>query len=144
MNDKFYFARDLLLMADNVSDDVKYLIKNKEFVEENRDLIIDLAKILMVVDKIYLEDDEIIAKKEILKTPKIDIEMLIFKFLYRLKYNQLTPNDIQKIEYLKQFPKYKELYTLLNKSLLYKEKFKKLSDDELKLSLNELKEFLDG
>jgi hypothetical protein len=144
MDDKFTIAYFLLLDSDRVSDEVKLILKNKEFVENEKQLIIDLAKILIVADRIYLKNDTIIAEKRILKPLEINEDEFLYKFLLKLKYNKLTQKDLEKIESLKNYPKYTNFYYLLKECLNKKHLFLYKSDSELKLTKEELKELLNG
>ena len=144
MDDKFTMAYFMLMDSDRVSDEVKLVLKNKKFVENEKDLIIDLAKILIVADKIYLKDDSIVAEKKILKPLEINENEFIYKFLLKLKYNKLTQKDLEKIEALKEYPKYQELYFLLKNCLDKKHFFTYKSDNELKLTKEGLRDILNG
>jgi len=144
MDDKFTMAYFMLMDSDRVSDEVKLVLKNKKFVENEKDLIIDLAKILIVADKIYLKDDSIVAEKKILKPLEINENEFIYKFLLKLKYNKLTQKDLEKIEALKEYPKYQELYFLLKNCLDKKHFFTYKSDNELKLTKEVLRDILNG
>ena len=88
MVNKFEEAYQFLLLSDKVNDDVKYILKQPKFKLENKEIIIDLAKLLFICDEIILEDDKVIAKKEILKTPQIDIDKTIDVMLMKIKYNK--------------------------------------------------------
>jgi len=144
MDDKFTIAYFMLMDSDRVSDEVKLVLKNKKFIENEKDLIIDLAKMLVVADKIYFKDGSIVAEKKILKPLEIDENEFIYKFLLKLKYNKLTQKDLEKVESLKEYPKYKELYFLLKDCLDKRHFFTYKLDNELKLSKKELKEILNG
>jgi hypothetical protein len=144
MDDKFTMSYFMLLDSENVSDEVKLILKNKNFLENEKDLIIDLAKLLIIADRLYFKDGNIIAEKKVLKPLKINEDELIYKFLLKLKYNKLTQKDLVKIESFKEYPEYQELYLLLKNSLNKKHIFIYKSDDELKLTKQKLKELLDG
>jgi len=143
MDDKFTMAYFMLIDSDRVSDEVKLVLKNKKFIENEKDLIIDLAKILVVADKIYFKEGSIIAEKKILKPLEIDENEFIYKFLLKLKYDRLTQKDLEKVESLKEYPQYQELYFLLKKCLNKKDYFKYKLDNELKLTKENLKMILD-
>ena len=70
MDDRYTLAYFMLMDSDRVSEEVKAILKNKKFVENEKDLIIDLAKMLVIADKIYLKDGTIIAEKKILRPLK--------------------------------------------------------------------------
>jgi len=144
MDDKFTMAYFMLMDSDRVSDEVKLVLKNKKFIKNEKDLIIDLAKMLIVADKIYLKDGTIIAEKKILKPLEIDENEFIYKFLLKLKYNKLTHKDLEKVESLKEYPKYQELYFLLKDCLDKRHFFTYKSDNELKFTKEKLKEILNG
>jgi len=143
MVDKFEEAYQFLLLSDKVNDDVKYILKQPEFKLENKETIIDLAKLLFICDEIILQDDKIIAKKEILKTPQIDIDKTIDVMLMKIKYNKIDNAILEKIEELKLYPKYKKLYAILKKSIEYSYKIKELSNEEIRnINLNSLERLL--
>ena len=144
MDDKFTMAYFMLMDSDRVSDEVKLVLKNKKFVENEKDLIIDLAKMLVVADKIYLKDGIIIAEKKILKPLNINENEFIYKFLLKLKYNKLTQKDLEKVESLQNYPNYQELYLLLKDCLNKRHYFKYKPDNELQLTKEKLKEILNG
>jgi len=144
MDDKFTMAYFMLMDSDRVSDEVKSVLKNKKFIENEKDLIIDLGKMLIVADKIYLKDGIIIAERRILKPLEIDENEFIYKFLLKLKYNKLTQKDLEKVESLKEYPKYQELYFLLKDCLDKRHFFAYKLDNELKFTKEKLKEILNG
>jgi len=144
MNDKYTTAYFMLMDSDIVSDEVKLVLKNKKFIENEKDLIIDLAKMLLISDKIYLKDGSIITEKKILKPLKINENEFIYRFLLKLKYNKLNHKDLEKIESLKEYPQYQELYILLKTSLNKRDFFTYKLDNELQLSKENLKEILNG
>jgi len=144
MDDKFTMAYFMLMDSDRVSDEVKSVLKNKKFIENEKDLIIDLAKMLVVADKIYLKDGTIIAERRVLKPLEIDENEFIYKFLLKLKYNKLTQKDLEKVESLKEYPKYQELYFLLKDCLDKRHFFAYKLDNELKFTKEKLKEILNG
>jgi len=144
MDDKFTMAYFMLMDSERVSDDVKLIIKNKKFIENEKDLIIDLAKMLVVSDKIYFKDGNIIAEKKVLKPLDINENEFIHKFLLKLKYNRLTQKDLEKIETLKEYPKYQELYLLLKECLDKRHYFSYKKDSELNLTKERLREILNG
>jgi len=144
MDDKLTMAYFMLMDSDRVSDEVKLVLKNKKFIDNEKDLIIDLAKMLIVADKIYLKDDTIIAERKILKPLEINENEFIYKFLLKLKYNKLTQKDLEKTESLKEYPKYRELHFILKDCLNKRHYFTYKPDSELQLNKTELKELLNG
>ena len=144
MDDKFTMAYFMLMDSDRVSDEVKSVLKNKKFIENEKDLIIDLAKMLVVSDKIYFKDGNIIAEKKVLKPLDINENEFIYKFLLKLKYNRLTQKDLEKVETLKEYPKYQELYLLLKECLDKRHYFSYKMDSELNLTKEKLREILNG
>jgi hypothetical protein len=144
MDDRFTSAYFMLMDSERVSEEVKAILKNKEFVENEKDLIIDLAKMLVIADKIYFKDGTIIAEKKILKPLNINENEFIYKFLLKLKYNKLTEKDLKKIESLQNYPSYQELYFLLKDCLNKRHYFTYKPDNELHLTKEKLKEILNG
>ena len=144
MDDKFTMAYFMLMDSERVSDEVKLVLKNKKFIENEKDLIIDLAKMLVVADKIYFKDGTIIAERRVLKPLEINENEFIYKFLLKLKYNKLTQKDLEKVESLKEYPKYQELYLLLKDCLNKRHYFTYKPDNELKFTKEKLKDVLNG
>jgi len=141
-------ACSLLLNSDMVSEDVKNLIKDSNFVEKNKQIVLNIAKLFFLADEIFLENGYIVARKKIeinnkIEEPKIDVKSVIKVVLTKIKYDTLNANDIEKINELKQFPSYKKLYNLLIKAIDQKGKIQKIkNDNKLNMSINQLENFL--
>ena len=126
---------------------LKKFLENDEIIDSNPNLLQDLAKIYFYCDSISIEDNNILIRKNIClraepNAPKIDIDKAILTALNKIKYNKLTQLDIDKIRELEQYPEYFKLYTLLIKAIEYEIKIKNLTDDQCKITLNELEAFL--
>lgn len=63
MEEKYNDAYSLLLESSRVSQEIKDLISNQEFLDQNQNIIIDLARLLFLADSIEIYDNEIIVKK---------------------------------------------------------------------------------
>jgi len=136
-------AYQFLLLSDKVSDEVKYILKQESFKKDNPDMILDLAKLLFICDEIILDDDSIIAKKKILDTSNIDTKTFLTKVLMRIKFNQIDNQTMSKIDELKNYPKYKQLHSLLIKAIEYSSKIQLLEKEEVrKLDIKSLESLL--
>lgn len=131
-----------------VHQNIKDLISDVSFIEENPSILQDLAKIYFYCDEIIFENNEIIIKKKIitknneLEQPNIDTDQTIFIALQKIKYNKMDINAITKISELGNYSKYVRLYYLLMQAIEYQEKIKKLDDSECKMNLETLENLL--
>lgn len=138
----------VLSQGSKVHENLKDLITDAAFVDENPSILQDLAKIYFYCDEIIFENNEIIIKKNIItkndepEQPDIDIEKAIHTALYKIKYDKMDTNAINKISELANYPKYIKLYSLLMRAVEYQEKIKKLDDNECKMSLETLENLL--
>lgn len=140
-------ACNLLSGSELVSEEVKNLIKDSNFVEKNKQVILNIAKLFFLSDEIFLEDGFIVARKKIdivkkIEEPKIDVKSVIKVILTKIKYDTLNANDIEKINELKQFPSYQKLHNLLMKAIDQNGKIQKIKDNKLNMSINQLENFL--
>ena len=143
--EKINDAYELLISSFRVEDEVKNILKEKAFLEQNPDIIINLARLLFLVDSIAIEDSEIVARKSVsrIKEPKIPIDDVIYKYLLKLKHDTLSDADISKLNELQQYPSYLTLYNLLNTAIDQKVKVQKIDNlMDLKMSLTDLDTFL--
>lgn len=143
--EKFNDAYNLILSSIRVSKEVKNLLKERLFLEENQGLVLELAKLLFLVDSISIENDEIVARKKVsrIKEPAIPIDDIIYRYLLKIKYDKLYDTDILKLNELQQYPSYTTLYTLLNLAIDQKVKIKQvLNDANFKMSIGALEVFL--
>ena len=144
-DEKYNDSYELLLSSSRVTDEVKKLLKEKLFLEQNPDIVLNLARLLFLVDGIAIEKDEIVARRtvSIIKEPDIPIDKVINQYLLKIKYDTLSRNDIDKLNELQQYPSYLRLYTLLKKAIDQKVKIQKIDDlERLKLSIELLEVFL--
>ncbi len=146
-DEKFYDSYELIMSSMRVSDDVKELLKQKLFLEQNPEIIYNLARLLFLVDFIEIEENEIVARKKVsrIKEPKIPVNEVIYKYLLKIKHNSLSENDITKLNELQQYPSYTKLYKLISLAIDLQVKVQRITDDEsLKMTLNELENFLNN
>lgn len=145
MEEKYNDAYSLLLESSRVSQEIKDLISNQEFLDQNQNIIIDLARLLFLADSIEIYDNEIIVKKTVSKIqePNIPVNNIIYKYLIKIKYDKLLENDILKLNELQQYPSYSKLYKLLTLAIDQTVQIKQIeNDNDFKLSIDELEVFL--
>ena len=145
MEEKYNDAYSLLLESSRVSQEIKDLISNQEFLDQNQNIIIDLARLLFLADSIEIYDNEIIVKKTVSKIqePNIPVNNIIYKYLIKIKYDKLLENDILKLNELQQYPSYSRLYKLLTLAIDQTVQIKQIeNDNDFKLSIDELEVFL--
>ena len=145
MEEKYNDAYSLLLKSSRVSQEIKDLISNQEFLDQNQNIIIDLARLLFLADSIEIYDNEIIVKKTVSKIqePNIPVNDIIYRYLIKIKYDKLLENDILKLNELQQYPSYSRLYKLLTLAIDQTMQIKQIEDDnDFKLSIDELEVFL--
>ncbi len=147
-NEETYFdAYALLLESFRVSEEVKNILKEEAFLEQNPNIVMELAKLLFLVDSIEIENNEIVARKKVsrINEPKIPVDDIIYRYLIKIKYDKLSDTDIMKLNELQQYPSYLLLYKLLSLSIDQNVKIKQVDNDvDLKLSINELEAFLNN
>lgn len=138
----------IVSQGSKVHQNIKDLIIDVNFIEENPSIIQDLAKIYFYCDEISFENNEIIIKKKIItknnepEQPNIDIDKTIYIALQKIKYNKMDTNAISKISELGNYSKYIKLHSLLMKAIEYQEKIKILDDNECKINLEALENLL--
>ncbi|MDN5063919.1 hypothetical protein [Aliarcobacter butzleri] len=138
----------IVSQGSKVHQNIKNLINDVSFIEENPLILQDLAKIYFYCDEITFENNEIIIKKKIITTndepeqPNIDIDKTIYIALQKIKYNRMDMNAITKISELGNYSKYIKLHSLLMKAIEYQEKIKKLDDNECEINLEALESLL--
>lgn len=145
MEEKYNDAYSLLLESSRVSQEIKDLISNQEFLDQNQNIIIDLARLLFLADSIEIYDNEIIVKKTVSKIqePNIPVNDIIYRYLIKIKYDKLLENDILKLNELQQYPSYSRLYKLLTLAIDQTVQIKQIeNDNDFKLSIDELEVFL--
>ncbi len=146
-NEKFYDSYELIMSSLRVSDDVKELLKQKLFLEQNPEIIYNLSRLLFLVDFIEIEENEIVARKKVsrIKEPKIPVNEVIYKYLLKIKHNSLSDHDIKKLNELQQYPSYIKLYKLISLAIDLQVKVQKIIDDKnLKMTIEELEVFLNN
>lgn len=137
----------IISQGSRVDKNIKDLISDVSFIDENPSLLQDLAKIYFYCDEISFENNEISIRKKIItkndepEQPNIDIEKTIYIALQKIKYNKMDTNAINKISELGNYSKYVKLHSLM-KAIEYQEKIKKLDDNECKMSLEALESLL--
>lgn len=144
-DEKYNDSYELLMGSTRVTDEVKNLLKDKLFLEQNPEIVLNLARLLFLVDKIDIEKDEIVASRTVItiKEPDIPIDKVIYQYLLKIKHDTLSQNDISKLNELQQYPSYLRLYNLLKRAIDQKVKIQKINDlENFKLSINELEVFL--
>lgn len=138
----------IVSQGSKVHQNIKDLINNISFIDENPSLLQDLAKIYFYCDDISFENNEISIRKKIItkndesEQPNIDIDKTIYIALQKIKYNKMDTNAINKISELGNYSKYIKLHSLLMKAIEYQEKIKKLDDNECKMNLEKLESLL--
>ena len=145
IEEKYDDAYSLLLESSRVSQEIKDLINNQEFLDQNQNIIIDLARLLFLADSIEIYDNEIIVKKTVSKIqePNIPVNDIIYRYLIKIKYDKLLENDISKLNELQQYPSYSRLYKLLTLAIDQTVQIKQIeNDNDFKLSIDELEVFL--
>lgn len=145
MEEKYNDAYSLLLKSSRVSQEIKDLISNQEFLDQNQNIIIELARLLFLADSINIDNNEIIVKKTVSKIqePNIPVNDIIYRYLIKIKYDKLLENDILKLNELQQYPSYSRLYKLLTLAIDQTMQIKQIEDDnDFKLSIDELEVFL--
>ena len=138
-------AYELLMSSFRVDEEIKSLLQKKAFLEQNPDIIINLARLLFLVDSITIEKNEIVARKSVTRIiePEIPIDTVIYKYLIKIKYDTLSSTDIEKLNELQQYPSYLTLYNLLKTAIDQKVKVQKITNDvDLKMSITGLETFL--
>ncbi len=138
-------AYELLMSSFRVDEEVKSLLKEKAFLEQNPDIVLNLARLLFLVDSIVVKKNEIVARKSIsrIEEPKIPVDNVIYQYLIKIKYDTLSSTDIEKLHELQQYPSYVALYNLLKTAIDQKVRVQKVIDDiDLKMSIIDLETFL--
>lgn len=145
--EKYEDAYALLFESFLVSQEVKDLLKEKAFLEQNEGLVLELARLLFLADSIEIDDNEIVVRKKVSrkKEPIIPVDDVIYRYLVKIKYDKLSDSDIIKLNELQQYPSYVQLHKLLSLSIDQKVKVKQIKNDTgLKMSINELEAFLNN
>ncbi|RLA84696.1 MAG: hypothetical protein DRG78_00630 [Epsilonproteobacteria bacterium] len=138
----------ILSKGTKIDEQIKRLIEDNEFIDNNSNILLDLAKIYFYCDYITLENNQIIIKKDIVAdesesdTLNINVNKAIQMTLQKIKYNKIDATSISKLQELSEYPKYKKLNEILMKAIEYDNKIKALSDDACQMSLDELEDFL--
>ncbi|MBD3724024.1 MAG: hypothetical protein IE925_16600 [Rhodobacterales bacterium] len=138
----------IVSQGSKVDKNIKNLINDISFIDENPSLLQDLAKIYFYCDEISFENNEISIRKKIItkndepEQPNIDIDKTIYIALQKIKYNKMDTYAINKISELGNYSKYVKLHSLLMKAIEYQEKIKKLDDNECKIDLETLENLL--
>lgn len=138
----------IVSQGSKVHQNIKDLISDVSFIEENPSILQDLAKIYFYCDEISFENNEISIRKKIItkndepEQPNIDIDKTIYIALQKIKYNKMDTNAISKISELRNYSKYVQLHSLLMKAIEYQEKIKRLDDNECKINLEALESLL--
>jgi len=138
-------AYALLFESFKVSQEVKNLLKEKAFLEQNEGLVLELARLLFLADSIEIDEDEIIVRKKVsrIEEPVIPVDDIIYRYLIKIKYDKLSDADISKLNELQQYPSYVLLHKLLSLAIDQRVKVKGVeTDTSLKMSINDLEVFL--
>lgn len=139
----------LLSQGNKLSGELKNLLIQETFLDNNPTLISSLSKIYFHADLIVLEGSNIVIKKEILlpkiekNIPNIKAEKVIPQVLKKLKYDRFLPKDLESIQQIGSFIEYRELYDLLIKAIDKQYLIRQLQDEDLLMDLLALKEYLD-
>lgn len=147
-NENYYDAYDLLMNSFRVDEKVKHLLKQKLFLEQNPNIILNLARLLFLADTIEIEDSKIVVRRSVtikkeVKEPNIPVDSIIYRYLIKIKHETLTATDISKLKELQQYPSYTKLYELLSMAIEQRVKVQKTyKDEELKMTIDELEVFL--
>jgi len=144
-DEKYNDSYELLMGSTRVTDEVKNLLKEKLFLEQNPEIVLNLARLLFLVDEIGVDKNEIVARRRVstIKEPNIPIDKIIYRYLVKIKHDTLSPNDVSKLNELQQYPSYLRLYNLLKRAIDQKVKIQKIDNlEKLKLSINTLEVFL--
>lgn len=145
--EKYEDAYALLLESFRVSQEVKNLLNEKAFLEQNEGLILELARLLFLADSIDIENDEIVVRKKVsrIEEPVIPVDDIIYRYLIKIKYDKLSGTDISKLNELQQYPSYIQLHKLLSLAIDQRVKIKQVEHDtSLKISIHELEVFLNN
>lgn len=139
----------LLSKGNKLTEDVKSLINEESFIDQNPSVISHLSKIYFHADHIKLVDNNIVAQTEISlpkeekNIPDIKAEKVIPQVLKKLKYNRFLPKDLESIQQIGKFSQYRDLYDLIIQAIDKQNLILKLSDDDLFMNFSQLKEYLD-
>jgi len=142
-NDEDAYA--LLFESFRVSQEVKDLLKEKGFLEQNKGIVLELARLLFLADSIEIDADEIVVRKKVsrIEEPVIPVDDIIYRYLIKIKYDKLSDTDISKLNELQQYPSYIELHKLLSLAIDQRVKVKNIANDiNLKMSIDELEVLL--
>lgn len=142
-------AYSLLMRGNKVELELKNLINQERFIDQNPTFISSLSKIYFHADVIRLEGDNVVVKKEILlpkivenNIPEIKAEKVISQVLKKLKYDRFLPKDLESIQQIGSFREYRELHDLLINAIDQQYLIRQLRDEELAMDLTELKVYL--
>ena len=143
--EKYEDAYALLFESFRVSQEVKNLLMEKSFLEQNEGLILELARLLFLADSIEIENDEIVVRKKVsrIEEPVIPIDDIIYRYLIKIKYDKLSDTDISKLNELQQYPSYILLHKFLSLAIDQRVRIENIEHDpSLKMSITELEAFL--
>jgi len=138
-------AYALLFESFRVSQEVKNLLKEKAFLEQNEGLVLELARLLFLADSIEIDEDEIVVRKKVsrIEEPIIPVDDIIYRYLIKIRYEKLSDSDISKLNELQKYPSYIQLHKLLSLAIDQRVKVENVENDiSLKMSINELEVFL--
>lgn len=148
---KIIDAYSLLINSPKIDIQLKEFLHDINFIDKNPSLILTLAKLFFNADQIIIKDGKVVISKEVVlpsvderNTPDIDEKKVILQVLKKLKYNRLQMKDIEKINELGTYSRYKNLHSLLQKSIDRKALIAHLKDEQLHMSEDELKDFLES
>lgn len=139
----------LLLKNGNiVSSKVKEYIQEESFIDQNPNILLELAKIYFYSDSIDIQDSKIIVSKSIKlpqkqDVPVIDYDSIIPKVLKRIKHDLLTNQELNKFKELQNYQEHQDFSKLIMLSIESKVKIKKLSDDDLNITISDLQQLLE-
>ena len=145
----------LLQNSSKIDEELSQLLDDEEFLNLNKTILVDLAKIYFYCDSLKFEDGRVVILKEVENNsdktvnkpivnsdPKIDVNKAISMTLKKIKYSRLDNDSIEKIKQLSNYNSYQELHDLLLKAIEFENRIKQL-DDDCNMSIVELKEYLE-
>ncbi len=145
---KLIHAYNLLNNSNNISSELKTYLNTPQFINDNPELILSLAKIYFHADSISIQDEKIVISREIVlpeeKTLDIDELKIISVVLKKIKYDRLSENDLEKISELQEYKEHVKLYELLTKAIEYKYLIKNFNDTQLEMTKDELEKFMES
>lgn len=145
---KLMHAYNLLNDSNNIASELKSYLNTPQFINDNPELILSLAKLYFHADSISIQDEKIVISREIVlpeeKTLDIDEVKIISLVLRKIKHGLLTDKDLEKINELQEYKEHIKLYELLTRTIEYKYLIKQYDDSQLEMTKDELEKFLES